>query len=77
MIVVKSMNLKRAKQASMMNREDSIKALTEMTFDVNPAEIAHHIEHGNLKDWCLQWRTKMNMLIIQIQYEDKEKQNER
>ena len=47
-----------------MYREDSIKALTEMTFDVNPAEIASHIEQGNLKEWCLQWRTKMNMLII-------------
>ena len=60
------------KQVNMINREDSIKALTEMTFDVNPAEIASHIEQGNLREWCLQWRTKMNMLIIQIQYKDKE-----
>ena len=41
-----------------------IEQISNMVFDVNPAEIASHIQNGTLKEWCLNWQREMNMLII-------------
>ena len=41
-----------------------IEQISNMVFDVNPAEIASHIQNGTLKEWCLRWQQEMNMLII-------------
>lgn len=41
-----------------------IEKISGMVFDVNPAEIASHIQDGTLKEWCLNWQKSMNMLII-------------
>ena len=41
-----------------------IEKISGMVFDVNPVEIASHIQDGTLKEWCLNWQKSMNMLII-------------
>ena len=48
----------------MTDNEKWIEKTSGMVFDVNPAEIAHQIENGTLKEWCLNWQKAMNMLII-------------
>ena len=48
----------------MSGTEKWIEQISNMVFDVNPAEIASHIQNGTLKEWCLRWQQEMNMLII-------------
>lgn len=32
--------------------------------DINPAEIAAHIEHGNLAEWCEIWRQQATVAAV-------------
>lgn len=41
-----------------------IEQISNMVFDVNPAEITFQAQERNLKEWCLRWQQEMNMLII-------------
>lgn len=55
-----------------------IEKISGMVFDVNPAEIASHIQDGTLKEWCLNWQKSMNMLIIMapLDYSKEREENE-
>ena len=60
----------------MTDNEKWIEKTSGMVFDVNPAEIAHQIENGTLKEWCLNWQKAMNMLIIMAPLDySKEREN--
>ena len=48
----------------MSSTEKWIEQISNMIFDVNPAEITFQAQERNLKEWCLNWQRKMNMLII-------------
>lgn len=48
----------------MSGTEKWIEQISNMVFDVNPAEIASNIQNGTLKEWCLNWQREMNLLII-------------
>ena len=48
----------------MSNTEKWIEQISNMVFDVNPAEITFQARERNLKEWCLRWQQEMNMLII-------------
>lgn len=44
------------------------KQLTEMVYDVNPAEISSHIENDSLRQWCHAWGSKMLEIISSIPF---------
>ena len=48
----------------MSSTEKWIEQISNMIFDVNPAEITFQAQERNLKEWCLRWQQEMNMLII-------------
>ena len=48
----------------MTDTEKWIEQITNLVVDVNPAEITFQAQERNLKEWCLNWQRKMNMLII-------------
>ena len=48
----------------MSGTEKWIEQITNLVADVNPAEITFQAQERNLKEWCLNWQRKMNMLII-------------
>ena len=48
----------------MSGTEKWIEQISNMVFDVNPAEITFQARERNLKEWCLKWQQEMNMLII-------------
>ena len=49
-----------------IHKNDALKRLHDLTFDINPAEIASHIQFGNLHAWCRTMQTEMGMAIIQL-----------
>ena len=40
--------------------------LSDLIFDVNPAEICSQIESDNLKNWCITVQTEMRMAMVQL-----------
>lgn len=48
----------------MTDTDKWIEQISNMVFDVNPAEITFQARERNLKEWCLRWQQEMNMLII-------------
>lgn len=42
--------------------------ILDMISDINPAEIASHIEENELKEWCDTWENNMIMLFIKIRH---------
>ena len=44
------------------------KQLTDMVFDINPAEISSHIENDSLRQWCQTWGSKMLEIISSIPF---------
>jgi len=41
-----------------------IKEMTGMIMDVNPTEIASHIEDDSLGKWCISWQAKAQTLLV-------------
>ena len=54
--------------------EEFMNEITGLVMDINPAEIASHIEIGNLKEWCMAWQNAAKMALVQapLQWENKE-----
>ena len=50
-----------------------IEEMTGMIMDVNPSEIASHIENNSLREWCISWQAKAQTLIVTapLKYEHK------
>jgi len=49
-----------------MTKEEYMKNLQDMVYDVNAAEIASHIENDSLRSWCHGWASEMLRRISQI-----------
>ena len=49
-----------------MTKEEYIKDLTTMVYDVNAAEIASHIENDTLRAWCYRWGSEMINKIMMV-----------
>lgn len=45
---------------------DPRKRLVDLIMDVNPAEIASHIESDNLRKWCEAIQVQMQMATMQL-----------
>jgi hypothetical protein len=45
---------------------DAAKRLSDLIFDINPAEICAQIEADNLKKWCEIIQTEMKMAMVQL-----------
>lgn len=41
-----------------------IEEMTGMIMDVNPTEIASHIEDDSLGKWCISWQAKAQTLLV-------------
>ena len=48
------------------NADKASKRLSDLIFDINPAEICSQIESDNLKNWCSTVQTEMKMAMIQL-----------
>lgn len=46
--------------------DDATKHLSDLIFDINPAEICSQIESDNLRNWCKTIQTEMRMAIVQL-----------
>lgn len=46
--------------------DKAAKSLSDLIFDINPAEICAQIELDNLKKWCSTIQTAMKMAMIQL-----------
>ena len=57
-----------------MTTDEFMKGMTGLIMDINPAEIASHIEIGNLKEWCMAWQNAAKMALVQapLKWENKE-----
>lgn len=53
-----------------METNDSVKALTELSADVNVNEISDHIRHGTLAQWIESWQTRMALEIENCRLSD-------
>ena len=49
------------------DNHDHFKELSDLIQDINPAEIAKHIQDDNLKKWCRDIQVTMNMELIQLE----------
>lgn len=47
-------------------KDESAERLSDLIFDINPAEICSQIEKDNLKQWCKIIQTEMRMAMIQL-----------
>ena len=45
---------------------NAAKRLSDLIFDINPAEICSQIESDNLREWCSIVQTEMKMAMIQL-----------
>jgi len=45
---------------------EAAKRLSDLIFDINPAEICSQIESDNLKQWCKIIQTEMRMAMVQL-----------
>ena len=46
--------------------DEAAKRLSDLIFDINPAEICSQIESDNLKNWCITIQTEMKMAMVQL-----------
>lgn len=46
--------------------DEPLKRLNDLTFDINPAEIARQIESGNLRNWCETIQIAMRMAMVEL-----------
>ena len=53
-------------------RHDPIRTIYECTCDVNPREIASHIEIDNLRNWCSAYSTTVIMALKEIETGDED-----
>lgn len=60
-----------------MTKTEYTDNLKEMVLDINPAEIADHIENGSLSQWIQAWTSEMLSRIDKINLIGKRKANER
>ena len=49
-----------------MTKEEYIKNLQEMVYDVNATEIASHIKNDSLRSWIIAWGSEMLSRILMI-----------
>jgi hypothetical protein len=42
-----------------MTKDEVRRRIVGLAFDVNPAEIAGHIQDDTLREWCHNWKQKM------------------
>ena len=47
-------------------KDESARRLSDLIFDINPAEICSQIETDNLKQWCKTVQTEMKMAMVQL-----------
>ena len=47
-------------------KDESARRLSDLIFDINPAEICSQIETDNLKQWCEIVQTEMKMAMVQL-----------
>lgn len=47
-------------------KDESAERLSDLIFDINPAEICSQIETDNLKQWCKIVQTEMKMTMAQL-----------
>jgi hypothetical protein len=40
--------------------------LSDLIFDISPAEICAHIQKDNLREWCAFIQTEMRMAMVQL-----------
>lgn len=56
-------------------REDKVaRRLSDLIFDINPAEICSQIEADNLKQWCKTIQIEMRMAMVQLSCWDGDKE---
>lgn len=53
------------------SKNESLQKLNDLIFDINPKEIAKHIESDNLHNWCNMMQVEMNLAMIQLPLEGK------
>ena len=46
--------------------DKAAKRLSNLIFDINPAEICSQIESDNLKNWCKTVQVEMRMAMVQL-----------
>ena len=46
--------------------DDAAKHLSDLIFDIKPAEICSQIESDNLRNWCKTIQTEMRMAMVQL-----------
>lgn len=46
--------------------DEAAKRLSDLIFDINPAEICSQIESDNLKNWCITVQTEMRMAMVRL-----------
>ena len=51
---------------------NALKELYNMSFDVNPREIASHIEDGTLGAWCKVYQSTMRMYCERLESDDED-----
>ena len=47
-------------------KNEPLKRLNDLTFDINPAEIASQIESDNLRNWCETIQVEMKMAMVEL-----------
>ena len=50
--------------------KDYLKEIEDLSYDVNPKEIASHIEDDSLGNWCTAFRTTLKYLINAVRKQD-------
>ena len=43
----------------LLSKKDVYNRIINLVYDVNPAEIASHIQNDSLREWCHSWASKM------------------
>lgn len=46
--------------------DEPLKRLNDLTFDINPVEIARQIESDNLRNWCETIQIAMRMAMVEL-----------
>ena len=47
-------------------KDEPLKRLNDLTFDINPVEIARQIESDNLRNWCKTIQVAMRMAMVEL-----------
>ena len=54
------------------SKNESLQKLSDLIFDINPKEIAKHIESDNLRNWCNMMQIEMNLAMVQLPLGEKD-----